>query len=76
MIQLTGVVTCATKDELEEVKSNLLHIPDVKFEQIGNRIDAYYTPDVTDSNLAIGNTIKKILEALECAAEHGFSLIF
>lgn len=76
MVQLTGVVTCANSAEAKEVVNGLLHIPEVKFDQIGNRIEAYYMPDESTPDLTIGNTVKRVLAVLELADEHGFSIIY
>lgn len=75
MVQLTGVAECVSKEEARRVVDDLQHIPAVKFNQFGNRIDVYYTPDPFESETAVNNTVRRILDVLEQVEEHGFSTI-
>ena len=76
MIQFTGMARCADNDEIEEIISKLKCIPEVKIEKFGDRIEAYYTPDDNSDDPSIGNTVLKVIRALETVETHGFSLIF
>ena len=76
MVQLTGVAECASKEEARKIVEELQHIPVVKFNQFGNRIDVYYTPDAMESDTAVANTVRRVLDVLEQVEEHGHSIIF
>lgn len=75
MVQLTGVAECASKEEARRVVEDLQHIPAVKFNQFGNRIDVYYTPDCLENDTVVAYTMRRILDVLEQVEEHGFSTI-
>ena len=76
MIQFTGLVNCSDDKEIESVIAGLKRLPDVKIEQMGSRIEAYYMPEDDDPDTVIENTVKRIINVLEIVDTHGFSVIF
>lgn len=76
MVQLTGVAECASKEEARKIADELQHIPAVKFNQFGNRIDVYYTPDCLENDTVVAYTVRRVLDVLEQVEEHGHSIIF
>ena len=75
MIQFTGLADCADKDEASSVIRGLMRIPDVKFDQSENRVEAYYMPDAEDTDSIVEDTVRKIINILEVVEVHGFSII-
>ncbi len=76
MIQFTGLVKCSDDKEIESVIAGLKRLPDVKIEQMGDRIEAYYMPEDDDPDTVIESTVKRIINVLEIVDTHGFSIIF